>query len=140
MKVGVIADAQGVPIQTVTDAADAAETTLCAVMADQVQQHLDVPKNTPLVYDRGCDSDPLREQLDDAGIRLIVPHRSNRKKPKTTDGRSLRRYKRRYRIERTISWFHSFRRITTRYEKTLLHYDCFVKLSMVCLLLGKMVL
>ncbi len=44
------------------------------------------------------------------GIELIAPHRSNRKKPATQDGRALRRYKRRWIIERTNAWLGNFRR------------------------------
>jgi len=49
---------------------------------------------------------------------------------KTQDGRPLRRYKNRWTVERTISWFQNFRRLTIRYEKTsvlfqgFLHFAC----------------
>ncbi|NLK45227.1 MAG: transposase, partial [Treponema sp.] len=57
-----------------------------------------------LIYDKAADSDPLRERLKKRGIDLIVPHKTNRRKPKTQDGRKLRRYRKRWKIERTISW------------------------------------
>ena len=40
-----------------------------------------------LIGDRAYDSDPLDENLAEQGILLIAPHKSNRKKPKTQDGR-----------------------------------------------------
>jgi hypothetical protein len=43
-------------------------------------------------------------ELAQLGIELIAPHRRNRKKPKTQDGRPLRRYKRRWKIERLFAW------------------------------------
>ena len=43
---------------------------------------------------------------------LIAPHRVNRARPKTQDGRALRRYKRRWKVERLWAWLQSFRRIS----------------------------
>ena len=40
---------------------------------------------------------------------MIAPHRRNRRKPKTQDGRKLRRYKRRWKIERLFAWLGNFR-------------------------------
>lgn len=48
-----------------------------------------------LIEDRAYDSDPLDSKLREEGIEPIAPHRRNRVKPKTQDGRKLRRYKRR---------------------------------------------
>lgn len=48
-----------------------------------------------LLYDLAADSDPLRARLLKRGIQLISPHRTNRAKPSTQDGRRFRRYKRR---------------------------------------------
>ncbi len=47
---------------------------------------------------------------------MIAPHRKNRKKKKTQDGRKLRRYKRRWKIERHFAWLSNFRRLVVRYE------------------------
>ena len=65
-----------------------------------------------LIADKSYDSDPLRKRLKkQRGIDLICPHRRNRTKPKLQDGRKLRRYRRRYKIERTFAWLGSFRRL-----------------------------
>jgi transposase len=69
-----------------------------------------------LVGDKAYDSDPLDEALKEQGIELIAPHRKNRKKKKTQDGRKLRRYKRRWNIERLFAWLQNFRRLVVRYE------------------------
>ncbi|WP_422880149.1 transposase [Leptospira mayottensis] len=50
-------------------------------------------------------------------VNLIAPHKSNRKKKKTQDGRKLRKYRGRWKIERTFSWLQNFRRFATRYER-----------------------
>jgi transposase len=47
---------------------------------------------------------------------LILQKICNRTKPKTQDGRPLRRYKRRWKIERLFAWLYNFRRLVVRYE------------------------
>ena len=69
------------------------------------------PHPERLILDRGYDSDPLRRRLADRGIEMICPHRKNRKRAKTQDGRKLRRYKRRWKVERTFAWLGNFRRL-----------------------------
>jgi transposase len=82
-----------------------------------------------LVGDRAYDSDPLDEKLSQMGIELIAPHRMNRIKPPTQDGRPLRRYKRRWKVERTIAWLTSFKKVHTRWEYSLLNYTNLVYLA-----------
>lgn len=72
-----------------------------------------------LLYDRAADSDPLRERLATQQIELVCHHRRGRRKPPTQDGRAARRLKRRYRVERSISWLLGNRRLVVRYE----HHD-----------------
>jgi transposase len=52
-----------------------------------------------LIGDRAYDSDPLDAALQEQGIQMIAPHRRNRKKPKSQDGRPVRRYRRRWKVE-----------------------------------------
>ena len=49
------------------------------------------------------------------GVQMIAPHRSNRARP-TQDGRPLRRYRRRWTVERLFAWLQVFRHLVTRYE------------------------
>ena len=60
------------------------------------------PKQKPqrIIADRGYDCRPLWERVKRRGIQLIVPHLSTRRH-RYQDGRCLRRYKRRWIIERT---------------------------------------
>jgi hypothetical protein len=58
---------------------------------------MDLPPR--LIGDRAYDADPLDAELAKLGVEMIAPHRRNRKRPKTQDGRPLRRYKRRWKIE-----------------------------------------
>jgi len=88
-----------------------------------------------LIGDRAYDSDPLDSKLREEGIELIAPHRRNRVKPKTQDGRKLRRYKRRWKIERLNAWLQNYRRITVRYERKVENFLGLVQLACVLILL-----
>lgn len=75
------------------------------------------PRKNPerLIYDKAADSDALRRRLERRGIDLICPHKRGRVYL-LQDGRKLRRYCRRWKIERTIAWIGNFRRLVVRYE------------------------
>ena len=89
-----------------------------------------------LIGDRAFDSDPLDARLRyERGIKLIAPHKSNRRRPKTQDGRSLRRYRRRWKIERMFAWLFNFRRLVTRYERHAENFLGFLHLGCICILL-----
>ncbi len=88
-----------------------------------------------MIGDKAYDSDPLDARLAEQGIELIAPHRANRKKPKTQDGRPLRRYKRRWKVERLFAWLQNFRRIRVRHEYHAENYLGFVQLGCTIILL-----
>jgi len=85
-----------------------------------------------LIYDRAADNDALRRRLKRRGIELICPNRCN-KRVKTQDGRPLRRYRRRWKIERTIAWLQNFRRLVVRYERHTKMFLAFVHVA--CLMI-----
>jgi len=72
-----------------------------------------------MVADGGYDSDPLRERLARWGSELIAPPPSNRTRSPNQDGRSLRRYRRRWIIERTFAGLGNYRRLVVRYHRSL---------------------
>jgi len=76
-----------------------------------------------LIGDRPYDSNRLDAALwTSFGIELTAPHRDDRVRP-TQDGRALRRYKRRWDVERFFAWLHNSRRLVTRWER---HVENFV--------------
>jgi len=87
-----------------------------------------------LIGDKGCDSDPLRRDLARRGVELIAPHRRNRSRPRTQDGRPLRRYRRRWKVERTFAWFGAFRRLLVRHEHRVEMYRAFFHVA--CLIMA----
>ena len=89
-----------------------------------------------LIGDRAYDSDTLDQRLkEEYDIELIAPHRGQRR-VRTQDGRKLRRYSRRWRVERLFAWLHWFRRLVTRYEYHIENFLGMVRLACIKLLLG----
>ena len=89
-----------------------------------------------LIGDRAYDSDPLDARLrQQYGIELIAPHKNNRSRPKTQDGRKLRRYCRRWKIERLFAWLHNFRRLVTRWEYHEANFLGLIQLGCILILL-----
>jgi transposase len=87
-----------------------------------------------LIGDKAYDSDELDEKLAEVyGIEMIAPNR--RRRSKTQDGRKLRRYCRRWKVERLFAWMHSFRRLVTRWEYHIENFLGFVQLGCLHLLL-----
>ena len=81
-----------------------------------------------LIADRAFDSSKLETSLQAQGIELVCPLRSTTKSRKQ-DGRALRRYKKRWKVERTIAWLKRFRRVATRFEHCVELYLGFVYLA-----------
>lgn len=88
-----------------------------------------------IIGDRAFDSDPLDKRLKLRGIEMIAPHRSNRKSKARQDGRKLRRYKHRWKVERVFAWLQNFRRVLVRYDRYLENYLSFVLLGCIVILL-----
>lgn len=82
-----------------------------------------------LIGDKAYDSDVLDECLKQEGIELIAPHRSGRKKKATQDGRKLRRYKRRWKVERFFAWLFNYRRCIVRNEYKAQNFKAIVLLA-----------
>jgi transposase len=88
--------------------------------------------------DRAYDSDPLDHRLrQNYGVELIAPHKRNRSRPATQDGRALRRYCRRWKIERFFAWLHNFRRLVTRWEYYETNFLGMVQLGCILILLRR---
>src|SRR5260370_5985291 len=131
-KLMAVADRAGLPLAVCAASASPHEVTLVAPTLDS-RFIADLPQR--LIGDLAYDADPLDEALVDLGVEMIAPHRRGRKRPKTQDGRPLRRYKRRWKVERLFAWLGNFRRLVVRYERHALNYLGFVHLGCILILL-----
>jgi transposase len=127
-----IADGSSLPLAVHAASASPHELTL---VEETLSERFLKECPSKLVGDRAYDSDPLDEALMAEGIEMIAPHRRNRKKAKTQDGRKLRGYKRRWKVERLFAWLGNFRRLVVRYERRAENYLGFVHLGCVVILL-----
>ena len=130
-----ITDRHGIPIAVSLHSATAHEVTL---IEETIEKRFVSTLPTRLIGDKAYDSDPHDQALlKKYDIELIAPHRKNRKRTKTQDGRKLRPYKRRWKVERVFSWIYNFRRVVVRYEHKLENYLAFVLLACIKILLRK---
>jgi transposase len=113
MKLQVVVEASGLPLGLAVAGANVSEKELLMPALEDVP--VEVPPGTPVVADKGHDSDHLRGQLEDTHYTPVIPHRKNRVKPSRNDGRRLRRYRHRWRIERTNAWLHCYRGLAVRW-------------------------
>ncbi len=99
-KLVAITDKRGRPISVLISSASCHEVGL-------VEPALDAcfTSETPAILtgDKAYDSDPLDASLQCRGVEMVAPHKKNRKRAATQDGRRLRRYKRRFKVERFFS-------------------------------------
>ncbi|WP_397570594.1 transposase [Schlesneria sp. T3-172] len=119
MKLMLMTDGNGVPISGFTISAQVAEGNTIETMVDiQVagQRPERLLYDMAVLYDMAADADGVRDPPKLRGIEQITPHRKGRKKPSRQDGRSLRRYASRWKVERTISWPGYQRRLLVRQE------------------------
>jgi transposase len=129
-----VADAQGLPLPRYATAATPHEVplvrpTLAAGFLPQLPQRW--------IGEKAYDSDPLDQHLATLGIALSAPHKRNRTAAPTQDGRVLRRYKRRWKIERLWAWWQSLRRILTRFDYYVENFLGFVHLGCLKILLRR---
>ena len=115
----VIADASGLPLALHTDSAGPHEVTLVQATLDEI---VTVGQPRRIIGDRAYDRDPR-----------------NRKRPATQDGRPLRRYRRRWKIERLFAWLNTFKRTMARWDRFHQHFTAFVHLAFSMILLRRVI-
>jgi transposase len=120
----VVVDGHGIPVGAQLASAQLAECRL----AESTIATVKVPRKgrgrprshlKRIIADRGYDSDALRNRFKDRGTELIVPYRKYIRNRRFEDKRKLRRYRKRWKIERTNAWLQNFRRIQVRYDRII---------------------
>src|SRR5690606_8801721 len=125
-KIMAIADASGLPLSVWTTGASTHEVKL---VEQTIDKRFIREKPKRLIGDLAYDSDPLDKRLKKKRIKLIAPHKSNRKMQATPDGRELRRYCRKSKVERLFAWIQNFRSCVVRYEVKPENYLAFMHFS-----------
>lgn len=131
----VLVDGHGTPLGAHLDSASPAEVKLLEKTLGTVRvgraHHPGRPRTRPerLILDRGYDSNALRRCLAKRGIEPIIRRRSNNSKATHQDGRRMRRYRRRWIVERTFAWLGFFRRLVVRYDRLMATYAGFFHIA-----------
>src|SRR5262245_45078487 len=134
-KLMVLVDGAGTPLGLHVAAASPAEVTLLDATLATVHvsraHRAGRPRHRPdrLIADRGYDSNAVRAALATRSIQPIIPARSNNRQATHQDGRCLRRYRRRWIVERSHAWLYNFRRLVVRYERSAEIYTALVHLA-----------
>ena len=134
-KLAVLVVGESLPVGVQLAAANEGETSLAQPTVEEVAKLAgDDPACWPkrIIADKGYDSDELRAAFASVDIQLLAPHRSNRTaKTRSNDGRCMRRYKRRWIVERFFAWLNGFRRLIVWHERHSLMYRAFVHVACV---------
>jgi transposase len=120
-----VADGSGLPIAVGIECGQRNEPKLVVPTLER-RFIAELPER--LIGDKAYDSDPLDAELRAMGIEMISPHHPTRRR-KTQDGRPLRRYRRRWKIERLFAWLFRSRRLVTRYEHKAENFLGFLQLA-----------
>ena len=130
-KIMAVTDGNGLPVAIRTTSASPHEVTLLEETLDDAFLDELAPR---LIGDKAYDSDKLDQRLlEERDIELIAPNRANRSK--TQDGRPLRRYKRRWKVERLFAWLQNYRRLVTRWEFHAENFNGFIHLGCILIFL-----
>jgi transposase len=128
-----IADARGTPIAIGIASGPRHEAKL---VEETLSRRFVGGRLLRLIGDKAYDSNPLDAALKRRGIDMIAPNHSTRKL-QNQDKRKLRRYKRRWMIERVFSWLMKSRRLVTRYEHKAQNFLGFLELATAVILLRR---
>lgn len=137
----VLADGKGTPLGVPVEAASPAEVKLLPETLDnaRIAKRKGGKRRRPqrLIADRGYDSNQARALLVKRDIEPIIPRRRNNRVATHQDGRKLRRYKRRWIIERTNSWLQNFRRLVVRYERKVKNFEALIHMACALITLNR---
>ena len=133
-----IADARGTPIAIGIASGPRHEAKL---VEETLSRRFVRGRLLRLIGDKAYDSAPLAATLKTRGTELVAPLRSGTRQRGTgtrkADGRALRRYRRRWLVERVFAWLMKSRRLVTRYEHKAQNFLGFLELACAVILLRR---
>lgn len=129
-----LVDANGLPTSILIAPGNHHDVTLVDETLDSAFVNELAPR---LIADKAFDSAKLQERLAvERNVELIAPKRGGQRPSKRRqDGRAMRRYRRRWKVENLFAWLKQFRRITVRWDYTAEHYLGFLYLGCMAILL-----
>jgi transposase len=132
-KLVVVGSGTSVPLACTVASASPSATRLIEPTLDKLSGH---PKRA--VMDKEFDSDKFRDRIAARAIDPIIPYRYWATQRRYDDRRKLRRYKKRWVIERLFAWLGNFRRLVVRYERKSRMYQAFVHVAFMLIALRQL--
>lgn len=132
-------DGRGTPVGLHVESASPSEVKLLEATLDSLEIPGKKVQPERLIADRGYDSNKARQLIEDRGILPIVPARENNTHATHQDGRHLRRYRKRWIIERTNAWIQNFRRLVVRYERSAIIFTGLIHMAFAMMILKRFI-
>jgi transposase len=132
-KLVVVGSSQSVPLACTIASASPSATRMIEPTLDKLTGH---PRRA--VMDKEFDSDRFRDRIAARGIDPIIPYRWWATERRYDDKRKLRRYKKRWVVERLFAWLGNFRRLVVRYERKSRMYQAFVHVAFMLIALRQL--
>jgi transposase len=111
-KIHTLTDAQGRPLRFILSGGQAHDSTTAAEL-------LAGRSTTGVIADKAYDNNTLRDLIDEAGAKAVIPSLSSRKLIIPHDRLA---YRLRNRIERFFNKLKHYRHIATRYDRRAVHF------------------
>lgn len=129
-----IADRDGLPISISIADGSRHDVALTDQALDEAFVD-ELPRN--LIGDKAWDSAKHHRKLKaERDVELIAPKKGGKRPSKRKqDGRRMRRYKRRWKVERLFAWLQNFRRLVVRWERKDTNFLGFLQLGCLVILL-----
>ncbi|WP_197999588.1 IS5 family transposase [Gimesia chilikensis] len=127
-KLHIVCDGQGIPLGITVTAGQINEPTQFIDLMDSIPLKLQSKANRPryLAGDKAYVARYIFEWLEERAIGNVIPNRKNENK---NPNFCRERYRQRNVVERLIGQLKHFRRIATRYDKTLESYLAMIKIA-----------
>jgi transposase len=142
-KLSLVVDGNGVPLAATVASAQDHDIRLAkpTVSLVRVPGLIGRPRTrlNALAADKGYDSRPFRNWLAGKGTVSRIPFRAypNRTKLIKRQEASSCAYSDRWRIERSFAWLQTFRRLTVRWDRSLVAYHGFLSVACIIICLRK---
>lgn len=108
-------DGEGVPLAIAAHPSNQHDSTTIDDILDSMCID-EIPENSKIYFDKGYDSEHIREGFSMLGVQTIIPRRFKRR------GRPYNIGKNRWQVERLFSWLKRFEKLRTRREKKEKNY------------------
>ena len=122
-KIHAATEALGLPVRLIASPGQRNDIALAHELVEGIEADA-------LLADKGYDADHLCDRTAEAGTKVVIPPKRNRKVQRAYDADL---YKERNIIERFFNKLKQFRRVATRYDKLLANFMGFVKLAAIAI-------